>query len=205
MTLIRYLTGFSLIEIFLGLRVLRLRVLELFNIMFELDLRHNAATLLHPCYRRLKGCSTVERDQVYNYVREEMKKIVFDSKQQGLAIVANKKPKFLLSILQEYEDDGNVIDNSKVGDGSSGSEEFGYNVLQQPDELARYLSMEFDKSTLSLNPLQFWEQYQRVFPVLSIVAGKIHCIPAFSAAVERCFSSTWFMINDLYIPIKSII
>ena len=93
-----------------------------------------------------------------------------------------------------------MIDNSKIDDDSSGSEEFGYNVLQH-DELVRYLSMKLDKSTLSLNPLQFRKQYQRLFPVLSIVTRKIHCIPASSAAVERCFSATGFIINERRIPL----
>ena len=190
------MTGFSLIEIFLSFRVLRLRVLELFNATFELDLRHYAMVLLHPCYRQLKDCLNVERGQGCSYVREEMKKIVFESKRRSVAIVANKKSKFLVSILQEHEYDGNAIDNSKVDDDSSGNDEFGYNVLQ-PDELARYLSMELDKSTLSLNSLQFWNQYQRLFPTLSIVARKVHCIPASSVAVERCFSSIGFIINEL--------
>ena len=43
--------------------------------MFELDLRHYTATLLHPRHRQLKGCSNIEREQVHCYIPEEMKRI----------------------------------------------------------------------------------------------------------------------------------
>ncbi|CAF3313788.1 unnamed protein product [Rotaria sp. Silwood2] len=108
--------------------------------------------------------------------------------------VESKKPKVQISILRAYEDD-DVIDVSKSDDDSSGSEEFGHKVLP-PDELARYLSMELDKSKLSSNPLDFWKQHRELLPVLSILARKIHCIPASSAAVEKCFSSTGFIVNE---------
>ena len=38
--------------------------------------------------------------------------------------------------------------------------------------------------------------YQSLYPVLSILAKQIRCIPASSAAVERCFSSTGFIVNE---------
>jgi hypothetical protein len=163
--------------------------------MFELDLRHYTATLMHPRYRQLKGCSNAERDEVYSYVREEMKRIVYESKQQqDVASPEIKKRKVHLSILQEYEDD-DVMNLSKSEDNSSGSEDVGYKPLQ-PDELTRYLSMNLDKSKLLSNPLQFWNQHQELFPILSKLARQIHCIPASSAAVERCFSSSGFIVNE---------
>lgn len=105
-----------------------------------------------------------------------------------------KKRKVQRSILQEYEDDDDT-DLSKSENNSSGSEEFGHRALQ-PDELTRYLAMDLDKSKLSSNPLEFWKQFKEVFPVLSTLARQIHCIPASSAAVERCFSSTGFIVNE---------
>jgi hypothetical protein len=178
----------------LGLRILRVRLLELFNIMFELDLRHYTATLLHPRYRKLKGCSNTERDEVYIYVREEMKRIIYESKQRQDTVSPEiKKRKVQLSILQEYEDDD--TDQSKSENNSSGSEDFGCKALQS-DELTRYLAMDLDKSKLASNPLEFWKQYEEMFPILSILARQIHCIPASSAGVERCFSSTGFIVNE---------
>ncbi len=183
--------------IVLGLRILRLRLLELFNLMFELDLRHYTATLLHPRYRQLKGCSNTECEEVHSYVREEMKRIIYESKQQQDTVSPEmKKRKVQVSILQEYEDDNNNIsDSSKLDDNSSGSEDFAYKAVQS-DELTRYLAMDLDKSKLSSNPLEFWKEHQGIFPILSMLARQIHCIPASSAAVERCFSSTGFIVNE---------
>jgi hypothetical protein len=59
--------------------------------MFELDLRHYAATLLHPRYRQLKDCSNIERNEVYSYVREEMKRISYESKQQQDVVSSTAK------------------------------------------------------------------------------------------------------------------
>jgi hypothetical protein len=56
--------------------------------------------------------------------------------------------------------------------------------------------MDLNKSKLPSNPLEFWKQFQDVFPILSVLARQIHCIPASSAAVERCFSSTGFIVNE---------
>jgi hypothetical protein len=170
--------------------------------MFELDLRHYTATLLHPRYRQLKGCSNAERDEVYDYVREEMKRISYELKQKQQDVVSPeaKKRKVQLSILEEYEDDDD-INLSKSDDDSSGSEEFSYKALQ-PDELTRYLSMNLDRSTLSSNPLEFWKQHQGLFPILSLLARQIHCIPASSAAVERCFSCSGFIVNERRTSLK---
>lgn len=163
--------------------------------MCELDLRHYTATLLHPRFRKLKGCSNAERDEVYAYVREEMKRIQYESNlDKDTTSPETKKRKVQYSILQEYEDDDDT-DLSKSENNSSENEEFSHKALQ-PDELTRYLVMNLDKSKLSSNPLEFWKQYQEVFPMLSMLARQIHCIPASSAAVERCFSSTGFIINE---------
>ncbi|CAF4192312.1 unnamed protein product, partial [Rotaria sp. Silwood2] len=152
-----------------GLRILLIHLLELFDLMFILDLRHYTATLLHPRYRQLKGCSNAERDEVYSYILQ-------------------------VSILQQYEDDDD-LNSSKVENNSSGSEDYDYNSVHT-DELARYLALELDKSKLSSNPLEFWKEYQGMFPVLSKLARQIHCIPASSSAVARCFSSSGFIINE---------
>lgn len=163
--------------------------------MCELDLRHYTATLLHPRFRKLKSCSNAERDEAYAYVREEMKRILYESnRDKDTSSPEVKKRKVQCSILHEYEDDVDT-DLSKSGNNSSGSEEFSHKALQS-DELTRYLVMNLDKSKLSSNPLEFWKQYKEVFSVLSMLARQIHCIPASSAAVERCFSSTGFIINE---------
>ena len=56
--------------------------------------------------------------------------------------------------------------------------------------------MDLDKSKLSVNPLEFWKQHQELFPVLTLLARQIYCIPASLAAVERSFSSSGFILNE---------
>jgi len=167
--------------------------------MFELDLRHYTATLLHPRYRQLKGVSNAEREQVYSYVREEMKRIIYESKQEDVVHVLpeSKKRKLETSFLQDYEDDDDFANNdlSQAEDNGLENEEYEYKV-SPPDELARYLAMDLDKSKISSNPLEFWNEYQGHFPVLALLGRQIHCIPASSAAVERCFSSSGFIVNE---------
>jgi len=74
--------------------------------MFELDIRHYVATMLHPKYRQLRGCSKEERNQTCEYIREEMFKIIRNDRSNDSSIIEpiNKKQKIEKSILEEYED-----------------------------------------------------------------------------------------------------
>ena len=42
--------------------------------MFELDVRHLASTMLHPKYRQLRGCSQEEHNQACEYISDEINK-----------------------------------------------------------------------------------------------------------------------------------
>ena len=125
-----------------------------------------------------------------------MKRIISESKQhqQDVLLPETKKHKVHHSILQEYEDDDD-INLTTAEHNSSGSEDFAYKPLA-PDELTRYLTMDINKSKLYSNPLNFWKEYQALYPILSALARQIHCIPASSAAVEQCFSSTGYIMNE---------
>ncbi len=183
---------------FLGLKVLRERILQLFDLMFELDIRHFAATMLHPKYRQLKGCSREERDQTCQYIREEMTKIIkHDKSSSSISIEPiKKKQKTEQSILERYEDDSEYdCDLSDKQDDSSGSIDYDYKP-PKPDELTKYLEMYIDKTTLPQNLLDFWRTNQSLFPTLAKLARKIHCIPATSAAVERQFSGAGMVLNE---------
>lgn len=167
--------------------------------MFELDSRHYCAALLHPRYRQLKGCTNIEREETHRYVRARMARIINRSKQQQQKTSDDiqpqaKKQKFQHFILRQYEDDDCLIQNNDQ-DNSSGSEDFPYQP-PPPDELSRYLAMDIPKKLLFENPLNFWREYREHYPVLSMLARQIHCIPASSAAVERCFSSAGFIVNE---------
>ena len=56
--------------------------MELFNSMFELEIRHYVATLMHPCYRQLKGCMNAERQETYKYICKRMHEITKMEKEQ---------------------------------------------------------------------------------------------------------------------------
>ncbi len=181
-----------------GLRILRERTLELLDTMFELDIRHYVATMLHPKYRQLRGCSKEERSHACEFIREEMLKIMRNDRSNDLSIIEpkNKKQKIEKSILDQYEDTSeNESDTSEKQDDS-----IDYDVTvhksSKPDELTKYLDMYIDKTTLSQNPLEFWKANRTIYPVLARVARKIHCIQATSAAVERQFSGAGIVLNE---------
>ncbi|CAF0780871.1 unnamed protein product [Didymodactylos carnosus] len=70
------------------------------------------------------------------------------------------------------------------------------NSYRRLDELDLYLALKVDKDRLPINPLEFWHENQRTYPILSKVARKIHSIPAATAAVERQFSSAGFVVTE---------
>ncbi|CAF4106232.1 unnamed protein product, partial [Rotaria sordida] len=55
-----------------GVSYIRQRISTLLHDMVDLDIRHYCATLLHPNYRSLKGCTNGERVECHNYVREQL-------------------------------------------------------------------------------------------------------------------------------------
>jgi hypothetical protein len=182
----------------LGLKILRERTLELLDLMFQLDVRHFAATMLHPKYRQLKGCSGEEKDFACQHIREEMMKIIKHDQSCSSIIIepSTKKQKLEQSILERYEDDSEYDCNlSDKEDDSSASVDYDYKP-PKPDELTKYLEIHIDKTQLSQNPLDFWRSNQNIFPILAKVARKIHCIPATSASVERQFSGAGLVLNE---------
>ncbi|CAF4288181.1 unnamed protein product [Rotaria sordida] len=100
--------------------------------MVQLDIRRYTATLLHPDYRTLKGCSNDERVARHNYTREQLKK-KFKSEHS--------------SILDDFKDDTNApdYDDDDAIDDDFDAKSIEYSLLMfQSDELSRYLSMKID-------------------------------------------------------------
>ena len=52
------------------------------------------------------------------------------------------------------------------------------------------------------DPLHFWREQENILPNLSILAKKILCIPASSAAVERAFSSAGLVVSQRRTSLK---
>lgn len=148
--------------------------------MVDLDIRHYCATLLHPDYRCLKGCRNDERIECHNYVREQLKFIEKEQKNNS-GIQTNKiiKPKHL-SILDDFKDNGNTYDDEWDDYYDTRSIEYPFSVAQS-DELSRYLSMKIDMKVYHFDVLTFWKSNTDELPCLSQVARQIHSIPATSA------------------------
>ncbi|CAF2454362.1 unnamed protein product [Rotaria sp. Silwood2] len=148
--------------------------------MFKLDVRHYVATLMHPRYRQLKGCTRDEREQ---------------QQQKEDCQPPRKKSKINCYILEEYEDDSDDGEQFNDEFNSSESEDYVFNPPKS-DELPHYLCLKMVKTSLTDNPLDFWLENQNIFLVLSKLARPIHCIPASSVAIERQFSGAGFIINE---------
>lgn len=162
--------------------------------MFELDVRHYAATLLHPRYRQLRGITSGEREKCYSYIRQRLK-VIFQMeriKVQEIQVDDINEPgkkKMKTSLFERFEDN----DLSDEYDEYENDQET--TCSSTNDELQRYLSLQIEKSTLTSNPMDFWRQ-QTSFPFLSKLARSIHSIPATSANVERQFSAAGLVFNQ---------
>ncbi|CAF1358132.1 unnamed protein product [Adineta ricciae] len=182
-----------------GITWFRERILDLLNDLLILDVRHYCATMLHPKYRSLRGCSNEERFQCQQYIRQQ------------LQIFRNASPKTVVEYPTEHTTKrlkiGTDLFSRFVAESSSDVETYtdaasGYESdecsmqTKKLDELDKYLAMQINKSALTENPLDFWKSHSETFPLLSKVAKQIHSIPAISTGVERQFSSAESVINQ---------
>ena len=167
--------------------------------MVLLELRHIAATLLHPRYRSLKTISENVKRQCYEYVRRQVKLLrdkaaTHDNCQIQAAEPLKKKFKNDQSLFSRFES-GDLEEETKNGPSGEDSDEYPYDI-KKADELDRYLLFEFDKGKQSADPLCFWKLYENQFPFLSKYARSIHSIPATTTSVEREFSTAGWIINE---------
>jgi hypothetical protein len=170
--------------------------------MVDLDVRHYAATLLHPDYRTLRGCSNDEKSECHNYIRQQLKfigkqRIDNDDMTQKAKRLKPKHP----FILDDYKDDPNALDfdfdheNVDDDDFDVRSVEYPTPVIQT-DELTRYLSMKINMEEYSSDVLTFWKLNANELPNLAKIARQMHSIPATSASVERQFSIAGLTLTD---------
>jgi hypothetical protein len=167
--------------------------------MIVLDIRQVAATLLHPRYRSLKKIPDYVKDQCYQYVRRQVRqlrdKAEVEENQQRSSEPQKKRFKNDRNIFTRFES-GNLSEDSNECNGSGNeSEEFEYDK-RKGDELDRYLLFEYDKTNQKIEPLQFWKNHQRQFPLLSRYARSILSIPATTTNVEREFSTAGWILNE---------
>ena len=104
--------------------------------MVDLDIRHYCATLIHPDYRGLKGCTNGERIECRSYVREQMKLIEKEQKNNN-EIQKNKLHKSEhSSMLDDFKDDANTYNDVCDDDYDTRSIEYSLPITQS-DELSR--------------------------------------------------------------------
>lgn len=169
----------------------------LFSNMLELDSRHYCATILHPDYRSLRGCSTHVKLECHQYIREKLKSMHQQSVNKDGESHIKKRFKFdHLSILDDFKDDPEATDDDACSDDDEvRSVEYALPVTKS-DELSKYLSMKIDMKQYSSDVLTFWRNNVDEFPYLSRLARQIHSIPATSAGVERQFSMAGLILSE---------
>ncbi|CAF1093959.1 unnamed protein product [Adineta ricciae] len=175
-----------------GIRFFRLRLLELLESMFILEPIHFAATFLHPRYRYLRKCSTIQIDSCKSYVRRQLKEIVEREKVKRL--IHNQESQ--RSIRPDEKGEPPLKKKKRFGqEYEAGNLSDEYDAAED-DEVEKYLSMFIDPELLVDNPLIFWKANQNNLPLLSKLARMVHSIPATTTAVEREFSGGGLVMNE---------
>ncbi|CAF1401882.1 unnamed protein product [Adineta ricciae] len=180
-----------------GIKFFLNRIRGLLDEMFELDIRHYSATLLHPKYRSVKACTWTERAECHKYVRQQMQLIYIElneSIQKEVEEPTTKK--FKGDLFRRFESDGSDVPREDGGESRNESEEYPISSRKR-DALDRYLNLELEKLKLSSNSLKFWDDQHEKFPRLSSLAHRIFSKPATSTSVERQFSGAGLVIQEI--------
>jgi hypothetical protein len=167
--------------------------------MFVLDIRHVAATLLHPRYRCLRKFPDHIKNQCHRYIRRQVRRLRDEAEleiqlQQKSSEPTKKKFKSDKTLFSRFESQ-NFDEEVNDDESSSGSEEFDYDI-KKGDELDRYLLYEFEKNDQNTEPLQFWKTHRNHFPFLAQYARSLLSIPATTTNVKREFSTAGWVLNQ---------
>ena len=181
----------------LGMKYTRQRTLVLFSKMLELDSRHYCATLLHPDYRSLRGCSIREKLECHQEIRHKLKNMHQQKINKGDESSPKKRLKFdPLSMLDDFKDDPKVNNDDEKFSDDDEIRSIEYLRITQSDELSKYLSMKINMDEFSSNAFTFWRNNANEFLCLSRMARQIYSIPATSATVERQFSVAGLTLSE---------
>jgi hypothetical protein len=66
----------------------------------------------------------------------------------------------------------------------------------EQEELDRYLTLRLDMERIEDNPMLFWKEHVKAFPILAPLACRLHSIPATTASVERSFSGGGRLVTE---------
>ncbi|CAF1312512.1 unnamed protein product, partial [Rotaria sp. Silwood1] len=164
---------------------------QLLKAMFSLHDLYWIAAILNPHTRMLKHATDVERAHAYCLVRARVAKLMemaqIDNNEEVLspATMSPTSPphKKLKSYATQFHDDTDLDETSS----NMTIEKHAHRELEIYLQLnltnCKCLNDDID------NLLLFWKEQEHVLPNMSRLAKQIFSIPAFSAAVERAFSS----------------
>ena len=175
--------------------------------MFILDIRHYAALLLHPKYSLLGTCLPELKQEIEDYVLDEMTAIEegmstpkSKRRQTNDASIRQKRKKtaaFMFDEFSYYSEVQTSIDDDD--DDNDDLNDTNTKIRSSSDELMEYRVLVSKTSEHLLNqedPTAWWKQYKQYLPVLAQVAQRLFSIPATSAAVERTFSSAGYIYSN---------
>jgi hypothetical protein len=152
----------------------------------NISVLHRAAIFLLPPTNQLLTFTEAEKQQTFEYVRNQMEKYndadVVDSKAEPCTYLSNTSstlPSSSSSIFRNF-----VLPKNERGP----------NAVQK--EFEKYKN-EFYKSKLDdFDVLEFWDSRKAEFPLLYKLSTKIFAIPASSADSKRIFSRGRHLISD---------
>ena len=155
----------------------------------------NKACLLDPRFKALSFLPQTDKNSIISMVEEEAQKIVPTNSSAGTAeddtILADppaKKSKQqkrgLMSLLEDVITSDTTLPLSKKA--------------EIEKEMHNYLCIDTTpgKSEKSGNPLNWWRDNEKYFPLLAQMARKYLCVPATSVPSERAFSIAGHVVNE---------
>ncbi|EZA46951.1 Zinc finger BED domain-containing protein, partial [Ooceraea biroi] len=152
---------------------LRCRALDFTNKKYFIHMYHKIATFLWPPFRHLKMLNEDERVEVMI----QLKRFLPPSTPiESKASVSFNEPRTKMQKFSKWADFSSNEDAPDSND----------------NEIEIYKG---SKCTLNCKIVNWWKEKEDIFPSLSLVAKKILCIPASSAASERNFSAAGFTLN----------
>lgn len=169
-----------------GILFFRTRIHHLLETMVDLQVEHFVSTMLHPRYRHLNTCSSTEIKRCKKYIQTETR-IIAQTIRNSLSTPSNDPCDPKPPPAKKQKRFGEQFESGNMSDEYDSHEE---------EELDRYLAMRLDVGKIHDDPMVFWKSNSKTFPILSILARRMHSVPATTASVERAFSGGGNVLNE---------
>lgn len=173
----------------------------LLDIMFDYHPVHLMALFLNPRTRKMKQCSSTQRNCCLEYVKQEM--LLFDASYIQIGTVdrdlPTKHPKphsgQIFRIMERYYEDESDQDDLPTTTAALHQMEIDSYLKFGADKPEENSSSSLGSKNEEYNPLLFWKVHHHLYPRLAKIAKRIFAVPATSAAVEREFSSAGNLVT----------